>query len=77
MRLEDLNEVLALKRRRDQIKGYITDAMTRRDMLDVVIAGSYMNDAMIALIKPVVTRELSAWIADIDRQLEQLGVDTQ
>lgn len=75
MKLEDMGEVGILVRRRNEIKGYITAAMGRPDTLNVVISGTYMDDDIIALAKPVVVQELSARISFIDRKLQQLGVD--
>ena len=75
MNIIDLDEVTRLIRRRNEIKGYITAAMGRPDALNLVISGSYMDDDIIALVKPFVVSELSARIATIDRELEQLGVD--
>ena len=75
MKIDDLVEVEALVARRKKIKSYITAAMAQPDTLQIRIGGDYMDDNMIALVKHVVFRELSARISVIDRQLQQLGVD--
>lgn len=41
----------------------------------ITVDGQRMDDAMLALVKPVIEREINGRIAAFDRDLEALGVD--
>ena len=44
------------------------------DAVQVIIRANYQDDAMVALVKPVIAAELKARRAQIDRDLESYGV---
>lgn len=75
MKIADLDQVTALVRKGEEIKALIVTIKTRPDALNISITGTYMNDDMIALVKPVIIRELSARYCEIERRLQQLGVN--
>lgn len=79
MKLAGFEEVRPLVQNRHAIKKTIEQMMTCADQvpnaLNVMIAGNYQDDAMCALVQPLVVKELSGRIAAIDKKLKQLGVN--
>lgn len=75
MRLDDLDLVSGQVFRRKQIIADLEKVMTRADALNLTAGGREQDHAMLALIKPMVIKELSGRISAIDRTLIQLGVD--
>lgn len=44
------------------------------DMVQVIIRSTYQDDAMVALVKPVIVAELKARRTSLERDLESYGV---
>lgn len=60
---------------RDQLEQLIAEVEIGR--LQVSIAAQVQDEAMIALVKPVVLRELKGRLASLDRDLEAYGVQVK
>ncbi|WP_439539482.1 hypothetical protein [Sphingomonas sp.] len=68
MKLADFNSVDALISRRNRLSVQLTCK------LGVTIHGTYQEDDIVELVRPIVHRELKARIARIDAELVKLGV---
>ena len=45
------------------------------DKLQVVISSAYQDDAMVALVRPVLAREINARLHRVEAELKALGVE--
>ena len=72
MKLSMLPIVERTAKARDAID--LAIAAVEMDLVQVTIQGVYQDDAMVALIRPVVMGELKARRASLDRDLDSYGV---
>ena len=73
MRITSLPRVNDLQRERNRL--FALKAEVENDRLQVVIRSEHQDDAMVALVVPVIARELAARLCRVAAELKTLGVE--
>ena len=75
MKFSDIERADQLRTQRRNLKAMVDVVATSDVGLQATILGKYLDDAMIARIRPVVLDEMKARLAENERALAAIGVE--